>query len=125
LRAPCAGPAGLQKPPPAAAAAATDSGLGLEQQGLVTAADFAAAMHRVGPSIVRGAAVEVAPVSWGDVGGYDEVKKRLRQAVEWPLQHTGEVTRCTVLGSSMPVHNSCDNSHSSGSRSNASNSSRG
>lgn len=55
----------------------------------MTAADFAAAMHRVGPSIVRGAAVEVAPVSWSDVGGYDEVKKRLRQAVEWPLQHTG------------------------------------
>jgi hypothetical protein len=57
--------------------------------GLVTAADFAAAMHKVGPSIVRGAAVEVAPVAWQQVGGYGKVKQRLQQAVEWPLQHAG------------------------------------
>jgi hypothetical protein len=86
----CAGIAGLQKPAAVAAAAAASTQHGLEQQGLVKAADFAAAMHRVGPSIVRGAAVEVAPVSWVNLGGYDEVKKRLRQAVEWPLQHTGD-----------------------------------
>lgn len=59
-------------------------------EGHVTAADFAAAMHRVGPSIVRGAAVEVAPVAWDQIGGYAKVKQRLQQAVEWPLQHAGE-----------------------------------
>jgi SpoVK/Ycf46/Vps4 family AAA+-type ATPase len=58
--------------------------------GLVTAAHFAAAMHKVGPSIVRGAAVEVGPVQWEQVGGYAKVKQRLQQAVEWPLQHAGE-----------------------------------
>lgn len=57
--------------------------------GLVTSADFAAAMQHVGPSIVRGAAVEVSPVGWDDVGGYAGVKQRLRQAVEWPLRHAG------------------------------------
>lgn len=77
-------PAGLQ-----AAAAAADGQDAALQPGLVTAADFAAAMQRVGPSIVRGAAVEVSPVSWDDVGGYAGVKQRLRQAVEWPLQHAG------------------------------------
>jgi hypothetical protein len=71
-----------------AAAAAADTP-DLQQQGLVTSADFAASMQRVGPSIVRGAAVEVSPVNWDDVGGYTEVKQRLRQAVEWPLQHAG------------------------------------
>lgn len=70
----------------AAAAAAGD--------GLVTAAHFAAAMHRVGPSIVRGAAVEVAPVGWAQVGGYTKVKQRLQQAVEWPLQHAGAAAGC-------------------------------
>lgn len=59
----------------------------------MTAGDFAAAMQRVGPSIVRGAAVEVSPVSWGDVGGYADVKMRLQQAVEWPLQHAGVCVR--------------------------------
>jgi hypothetical protein len=72
----------------AAAAAAGD--------GLVTAADFAAAMHKVGPSIVRGAAVEVAPVQWEAVGGYAKVKQRLQQAVEWPLQHAGVRTSCQI-----------------------------
>jgi SpoVK/Ycf46/Vps4 family AAA+-type ATPase len=80
------GPEGLQ-----AAAAAADELDAARQPGLVTAADFAAAMQHVGPSIVRGAAVEVAPVSWDDVGGYAGVKQRLRQAVEWPLQHAGGV----------------------------------
>jgi SpoVK/Ycf46/Vps4 family AAA+-type ATPase len=68
------------------AAAGTAAAAG---DGLVTAADFAAAMHKVGPSIVRGAAVEVAPVQWQQVGGYAKVKQRLQQAVEWPLQHAG------------------------------------
>jgi hypothetical protein len=39
---------------------------------------------------MRGAAVEVAPVQWEQVGGYAKVKQRLQQAVEWPLQHAGE-----------------------------------
>jgi SpoVK/Ycf46/Vps4 family AAA+-type ATPase len=83
LTAVCTGPAGLQ------AAAAADGLDAAMQPGLVTTADFVAAMQRVGPSIVRGAAVEVSPVSWDDVGGYARVKQRLRQAVEWPLQHAG------------------------------------
>ena len=59
----------------------------LPAAGVVTPADFSAAMRRVGPSIARGAEVEVQPVRWEDVGGLPEVKRRLRQAVEWPLQH--------------------------------------
>eukprot|EP00879_Flechtneria_rotunda_P009372 GHRR01009812.1.p1 GENE.GHRR01009812.1~~GHRR01009812.1.p1 ORF type:complete len:539 (+),score=230.52 GHRR01009812.1:983-2599(+) len=67
--------------------------------GLVTHENFAAAMQRVGPSIVRGAAVEVAPVGWEQVGGYSNIKKRLQQAVEWPLRHAGVFKR---LGLSPP-----------------------
>ncbi|GAX73043.1 hypothetical protein CEUSTIGMA_g496.t1 [Chlamydomonas eustigma] len=55
--------------------------------GILSAADFAVAMRKVGPSIARGAAVEVSPVRWDEVGGLEEVKRRLQQAVEWPLQH--------------------------------------
>jgi SpoVK/Ycf46/Vps4 family AAA+-type ATPase len=27
------------------------------------------------------------PVSWVDVGGYNKLKQRLQQALEWPLKH--------------------------------------
>jgi hypothetical protein len=79
------------------AAAETAAAAAAAGDGLVTTADFAAAMHKVGPSIVRGAAVEVAPVQWGEVGGYTKVKQRLQQAVEWPLQHAGKRALVVVV----------------------------
>ncbi|MEW5302448.1 MAG: hypothetical protein WDW36_005234 [Sanguina aurantia] len=53
----------------------------------ITPADFASALKRVGPSIVRGAEADIKPVLWEDVGGLQSVKLRLQQAVEWPLRH--------------------------------------
>ncbi len=41
-------------------------------------ADFEAAMLRVGPSVTRGAATELTPASWEEVGGLADVKARLR-----------------------------------------------
>ncbi|KAI7845553.1 hypothetical protein COHA_000844 [Chlorella ohadii] len=55
--------------------------------------------ERVGPSMARGAAMEVDPVSWDDVGGLEDVKQKLKQAVEWPLQHADAFQR---LGLSPP-----------------------
>ncbi|KAG2450863.1 hypothetical protein HYH02_004696 [Chlamydomonas schloesseri] len=66
---------------------------------VVRAAHLATAMKKVRPSIVRGAEVDIPPVSWDDVGGLDEVKRRLRQAVEWPLVHAAAFER---LGLSAP-----------------------
>lgn len=61
----------------------------LLQHSSITMADFNAAMKQVGPSIVRGAEAEYVPISWDEIGGLQEVKKRLRQAVEWPMKHAG------------------------------------
>eukprot|EP00198_Chlamydomonas_reinhardtii_P002273 XP_001691609.1 cdc48-like protein [Chlamydomonas reinhardtii] len=66
---------------------------------VVRAAHLATAMKKVRPSIVRGAEVDIAPVSWEHVGGLEEVKRRLRQAVEWPLMHAAAFER---LGLSAP-----------------------
>lgn len=85
-------------PSPAAAAAAA-AGVGLEQIAAVCAADFEAAMHKVGPSVTRGAESEVAPVGWNDIGGLHDVKQRLQQAVEWPLKHADAFKR---MGLSAP-----------------------
>jgi len=53
----------------------------------VTQEDFEAAMSEVSPSALREVMVESPNVQWDDVGGLDEVKSRLREAVEAPLKH--------------------------------------
>jgi transitional endoplasmic reticulum ATPase len=49
--------------------------------------DFLDALREVEPSATREVFVEVPDVHWEDVGGLDQVKQRLIEAVEWPLQH--------------------------------------
>jgi len=49
--------------------------------------DFLAALREVEPSAIREVFVEVPNVTWQDVGGLEEIKARLKEAVEWPLQH--------------------------------------
>jgi transitional endoplasmic reticulum ATPase len=50
-------------------------------------AAFAEAMKRVKPSTGREVFRDVADVRWSDVGGLDEAKQVLREAIEWPLRH--------------------------------------
>lgn len=46
------------------------------------------ALQTVRPSLLRGRlSGEVPRTQWEDIGGLEEVKKRLRMAVEWPLSH--------------------------------------
>jgi transitional endoplasmic reticulum ATPase len=52
----------------------------------VTGADFDEARKHVEPSAMREVLVEVPEVTWDDVGGLDDVKQELKEAVEWPLR---------------------------------------
>jgi len=47
--------------------------------------DFKDALHSIEPSALREVMIEIPKVKWEDVGGLDTVKKRLKEAVEWPL----------------------------------------
>lgn len=47
--------------------------------------DFREAIRDVEPSALREIYVEVPKVTWGEVGGLEEVKDRLKESVEWPL----------------------------------------
>src|SRR5208337_4800246 len=49
--------------------------------------DFLFALREVEPSAIREVFVEVPEVTWDDVGGTGELKARLREAVEWPLNY--------------------------------------
>ncbi|KAK7116697.1 hypothetical protein V1264_002330 [Littorina saxatilis] len=53
----------------------------------VRQADFEAALLTVKPSLQRGVEIvcEVPTVLWSDVGGLDDVKLQIQQAVEWPM----------------------------------------
>ncbi|NYT16548.1 MAG: CDC48 family AAA ATPase [Methanomicrobiales archaeon] len=53
----------------------------------VTDADFDEARKHVEPSAMREVLVEVPDVTWEDVGGLEEVKQELKEAVEWPLKY--------------------------------------
>jgi transitional endoplasmic reticulum ATPase len=51
----------------------------------VTIDDFKNAHRGIEPSAMREFLIEVPKVSWDDIGGLEEVKQQLREAVEWPL----------------------------------------
>jgi transitional endoplasmic reticulum ATPase len=53
----------------------------------VTMDDFQNALHEVEPSAIREVFVETPDVRWEDVGGLEDVKQRLREAVEWPMKY--------------------------------------
>ena len=53
----------------------------------VTMQDFVEALKEVRPSIMREVLVEKPNVRWEDIGGLEDVKRELREVVEWPLKH--------------------------------------
>ncbi|MDO8511206.1 MAG: AAA family ATPase, partial [Nanoarchaeota archaeon] len=53
---------------------------------MVTQEDFLAALKDVRPSAMREVLVEIPDVSWEDIGGLEDIKGKLREAVEWPLK---------------------------------------
>jgi len=52
---------------------------------IVTMDDFKNAHRGIDPSAMREFFVEIPKVSWEDIGGLEDVKQSLREAVEWPL----------------------------------------
>jgi transitional endoplasmic reticulum ATPase len=53
----------------------------------ITKADFMAALKTVRPSALREIFVEIPNIRWDDIGGLEEVKQEIKEAVEWPLKN--------------------------------------
>jgi transitional endoplasmic reticulum ATPase len=49
--------------------------------------DFIKASNMVEPSAMREVMVEIPDCSWKDIGGLDDIKQELKEAVEWPLKY--------------------------------------
>ena len=61
--------------------------------------DFTKALIEVTPSGMREVFIENPDVKWEDVGGLEEVKRELQEAVEWPMKYPGLYDK---LGHKMP-----------------------
>ena len=49
--------------------------------------DFMDALREIQPSAMREVFIEVPNVRWEDIGGLEQAKQELREAVEWPLKY--------------------------------------
>lgn len=63
---------------------------------IITEKDFEAAMKVVTPSAMREVLVEIPSVSWKDIGGLEDLKQELKEAVEWPLKYTTRFRRMGI-----------------------------
>ena len=54
---------------------------------IVTMDDFQNALKEVMPSAMREVYLETPDVKWTDVGGLENVKRELQEAVEWPMRY--------------------------------------
>ncbi|AFU59974.1 AAA family ATPase, CDC48 subfamily [Candidatus Nitrososphaera gargensis Ga9.2] len=54
---------------------------------IITQGDFEGAIKDVMPSAMREVFLESPDVSWSDIGGLEQVKRELQEAVEWPMKY--------------------------------------
>lgn len=54
----------------------------------VTAEDFNSALREMTPSALREVFIESPNIHWSEIGGLDEPKQELKEAVEWPMKYS-------------------------------------
>ena len=54
---------------------------------IITQIDFEHALSNIEPSALREVLISTPTESWGDVGGLNDAKQALQEAVEWPLKY--------------------------------------
>jgi len=57
------------------------------QKMIVKKSDFKEALKEIQPSALREVLVQVPNVTWEDIGGLENTKQELQEAVEWPLKY--------------------------------------
>lgn len=62
----------------------------------VTKEDFMDALKFINPSALREVFIEIPNIHWKDIGGLDELKESLKEAVEWPLNHPDAFKRIGI-----------------------------
>ncbi|KAJ3067703.1 spermatogenesis associated protein 5 [Podochytrium sp. JEL0797] len=63
---------------------------------LIQFEDLKVGMSLIKPSSMREVVLEVPNVRWTDIGGQEDVKQRIQEAVEWPLKHPESFLRFKI-----------------------------
>ena len=63
---------------------------------VVTGNDFKNAQKEIQPSALREVLVQIPDIKWEDIGGLEDVKQELKEAVEWPLKHPDTFQRLGI-----------------------------
>ncbi|RLG42682.1 MAG: AAA family ATPase, partial [Thermoproteota archaeon] len=63
---------------------------------VVTMKDFLNAFKEITPTALREVEIEVPNVRWEDIGGLEDVKRQLIEAVEWPLKYPEKFERMGI-----------------------------
>ena len=63
---------------------------------VVTGDDFKEAQKEIQPSALREVLVQIPDIKWDDIGGLEDVKQELKEAVEWPLKHPDTFQRLGI-----------------------------
>ena len=58
--------------------------------------DFVNAYKEITPTAMREVYIEVPTIHWTDIGGLEEVKQELKEAVEWPIKNPEVFTRMGI-----------------------------
>ncbi|UZE92165.1 MAG: CDC48 family AAA ATPase [Methanosarcinales archaeon] len=62
----------------------------------VTNEDITCALREIEPSALREAFLEISKISWDEVGGLEDIKQEIIEAVEWPLKCPERFTRMGI-----------------------------
>ena len=62
----------------------------------ITNQDFDDALKDVHPSAMREVLVQKPNIGWNDIGGINNVKEELKEAIEWPLKHADLFTKADI-----------------------------
>jgi transitional endoplasmic reticulum ATPase len=63
---------------------------------VVTKEDFDYALKMVEPSAMREVLIEIPTTTWKDIGGLEDMKKLLKESIEWPLKHPESFKRLGI-----------------------------
>jgi transitional endoplasmic reticulum ATPase len=63
----------------------------------ITNTDFQNALKEVHPSAMREVQIQRPNVKWDEIGGLEEVKEELSEAIEWPLKHANLFRQADVV----------------------------
>jgi transitional endoplasmic reticulum ATPase len=58
--------------------------------------DFKESLKTVRPSALREVLLEAPNTTWNDVGGLEDVKQEIKEAVEWPLKYANEFKKLGI-----------------------------